>query len=131
MIILCADDYGLSDGVSRGILELCRARRLSATSAMVTFERWQTDAALLCDVRETTALGLHLNLTLGRPLLAREGARHLDRDGRFLPIGTLIRRAAFRKAEPGRLIQSLNQDAIYAECHAQISAFRECCRRAA
>ena len=96
MIILCADDYGISGGVSRGILELCEAGRLSATSAMVTFERWQQDAARLGPIRATTALGLHLNLTLGRPLLDQAGATHLDQEGRLLPIGTLIRRAAFR-----------------------------------
>ena len=32
MIILCADDYAMTEGVSRAIGELAAARRLSATS---------------------------------------------------------------------------------------------------
>ena len=35
MIILCADDYAMTEGVSRAIGELAAARRLSATSVMV------------------------------------------------------------------------------------------------
>jgi len=38
-MIICADDYGLSDDVDRAILELCGAGRLSAVSCMVVLER--------------------------------------------------------------------------------------------
>ncbi|SEQ72472.1 hypothetical protein SAMN05216548_10766 [Faunimonas pinastri] len=65
-IVLCADDYGLAEGVSRGILALGRAGRLSATGAMVTTDRWKRDAAPLRELRLGLALGLHLNLTTGR-----------------------------------------------------------------
>ncbi|MBF0335117.1 MAG: ChbG/HpnK family deacetylase, partial [Alphaproteobacteria bacterium] len=34
--VLCADDYGLSPGVSRGILALIEMGRVSATGCMVT-----------------------------------------------------------------------------------------------
>lgn len=66
--ILCADDYGLAAGVTRGILELADARRLSATSAIVTLPRWRDDAEKLQQVRPKIACGLHINLTLGKPL---------------------------------------------------------------
>ena len=36
MILRCADHYALTEGVSRAIGELAAARRLSATSAIVT-----------------------------------------------------------------------------------------------
>jgi predicted glycoside hydrolase/deacetylase ChbG (UPF0249 family) len=126
MIILCADDYGLSEGVSRGIVELCREERLSATSAMVTFSRWEQDAEQLRALRNQTALGLHLNLTLGRPLVPADGAGHLDEDGRFLAVGKLIRRAAFSKLRKTKSFRAqLNAHAVRAECHAQIAAFRD------
>jgi predicted glycoside hydrolase/deacetylase ChbG (UPF0249 family) len=67
-IILCADDFGLSAGVSDGILELAERGHLSATSAMVTFARWPADAQRLAKVRRHLAVGLHVNLTLGAPL---------------------------------------------------------------
>jgi len=38
-VILCADDFGLADGVSRGIVELAWKGRLSATGAMTNAVR--------------------------------------------------------------------------------------------
>src|SRR5262249_11303126 len=68
MIILCADDYALTEGVSRAIGELAAARRLSATSVMVTTPHWPAMAQRLIVHRAHLAVGLHLNLTLGGPL---------------------------------------------------------------
>ena len=67
-IILCADDFALTDGVSRGIEELVSAERLSATSALVTTRHWPAHAARMKDLRSKIAVGLHFNLTLGIPL---------------------------------------------------------------
>ncbi len=67
MIILCADDYAMTEGISRAIGELAAARRLSATSVMVTSPHWPAAAARLLVHRPRLAIGLHLNLTLGRP----------------------------------------------------------------
>ncbi len=66
-VILCADDFAISDGVSRGIEELAASQRLSATSAIVTLPTWQHYAPRLTALRPHTAIGLHLNLTLGAP----------------------------------------------------------------
>ena len=46
-IVLCADDYGYSPGVSRGIRELLDHERLSATSCMVVFSEFAEDGPLL------------------------------------------------------------------------------------
>jgi predicted glycoside hydrolase/deacetylase ChbG (UPF0249 family) len=73
MIILCADDYALTEGVSRAVGELAAARRISATSAMVTTPHWPTMAPRLVIHRGRIAIGLHLNLTLGAPLGAMPG----------------------------------------------------------
>jgi predicted glycoside hydrolase/deacetylase ChbG (UPF0249 family) len=80
MIILCADDYALTEGVSRAVGELAAARRISATSALVTTQHWPAMAPRLVVHRGRIALGLHLNLTLGRPLGAMPG---LAPDGAF------------------------------------------------
>lgn len=77
---LCADDYAMAPGVSRGILEALEARVLSATSAMTTSPDWPQAAAALRPYAERVDIGLHLNLTLGRPLGAMP---------RFAPRGTL------------------------------------------
>src|SRR5215510_11297973 len=68
MIILCADDYALTEGVSRAVGELAAARRISATSALVTTSHWPAMAQRLVVHRGRIAVGLHLNLTLGAPL---------------------------------------------------------------
>ena len=68
MIILCADDYALTEGVSRAIGELAAAQRLSATSVLVTSPHWTAMAPRLSVHRGRLSVGLHLNMTLGAPL---------------------------------------------------------------
>ena len=68
MIILCADDYAMTEGISRAIGELAAAQRLSATSAMVTSSHWPAAAPRLRVHRGHLSIGLHLNLTLGSPV---------------------------------------------------------------
>lgn len=87
VIILCADDYAMTEGVCAGIEELAAARRLSATSALVTTPHWPAHAARLARLRDRLAIGLHLNLTLGRPLGAMP---RLCPGGRFPPLKTLL-----------------------------------------
>lgn len=66
--ILCADDFALSPGVSRGILEALDAGRLSATSVMTTRPSWPPSARELRRLSRRADIGLHLDLTLGAPL---------------------------------------------------------------
>jgi chitin disaccharide deacetylase len=96
-VILCADDYAISAGVTRGILELARQRRLSATSAIVTLPRWKTDAPALVTVRDRIAVGLHLNLTMGRPLGPMPS---LAPGGELPAIGALVKAALARRLDP-------------------------------
>ncbi len=62
-VVLCADDYALNEPVSEGIVNLARARRLSATSVMVLSPRWPNDAVALRELRDTMDVGLHLDWT--------------------------------------------------------------------
>lgn len=67
-IVLCADDYGLSPAVSRGIRELLEQRRLSATSCMVVYPEFLADGPLLLPFLGCADIGLHFTLTAERPL---------------------------------------------------------------
>jgi chitin disaccharide deacetylase len=89
-ITLCADDYGLTYGVSRGIIEALGAGRLSAVSALVTGPRWPALGHELMRRGFDADIGLHLNLTLGKPL---EPMPKLAKDGVFPPIRELVRTA--------------------------------------
>src|SRR5689334_20837310 len=67
-IVLCADDYGLAPGVSRGIRDLLTAGRLSATSCMVVYPDFAEDGPLLHPFFDQADIGLHFTLTSERPL---------------------------------------------------------------
>ncbi|MEH0071765.1 ChbG/HpnK family deacetylase [Pannonibacter sp. Pt2-lr] len=44
-MILSADDYGLTPGISEGIRQLLRQRRLTATAAMTVSPFWAEEGA--------------------------------------------------------------------------------------
>src|SRR5690349_16822831 len=85
-IVLCADDYGLSPGVSRGIRVLLEQGRLTATSCMVVFPEFEADGALLRPFLGRADIGLHFTLTADRPLKAVALEAHL----RPPPLSTII-----------------------------------------
>ncbi len=87
---LCADDYALSQGVSRGILEALRERRLTATSALVTTPSWPLCAGELRQYSAAADIGFHLNLTLGSPLGPMP---EFASSGRFPSVGKVIIKA--------------------------------------
>ncbi len=116
MIVVCADDYGLSSGVCAAIEELIAARRLSATSAMTALPAWRRNAQSLRRLvaSHPADVGLHLTLTDQKPLSpARTFATS---EGRLPGIGLLTRRA---------LAGRLPEDEVRAEIAAQLDAFEE------
>jgi chitin disaccharide deacetylase len=70
-LIVNADDFGLSPGVSRGILEAHRDGILTSTTFMVNFP-WATECAAMLRDAPGLGVGIHLNLTTGRPVLPPE-----------------------------------------------------------
>ena len=84
---LCADDFALTPGVSRGILEALEAGRVNATSVMTTRPYWPEGAKALQSFKAKADIGLHLNLTLGRPLGLMP---QLAADGKLPNLSTLV-----------------------------------------
>lgn len=62
-IILNADDFAMNAAVSRGIINLARLGRLTATSAMTLSPRWAADAVELQEFKSQIDVGLHLDWT--------------------------------------------------------------------
>lgn len=87
-VVLCADDYALTPGVSRGILALLEAGRLSATGAMTNMPGWPEAARALAAHSGRADLGVHLNLTCGAPLGAMP---RLAPGGGFPGLGAVAR----------------------------------------
>jgi hypothetical protein len=117
-VVFCADDFGLTEGVSRGILELAHRGRLSATSAMTSCPAFPRMAPALEDLGEKIAVGLHLNLTTGAPLGPMPA---FAPDGR-LPESRDVVRRAFTGRLPLREISS--------EIERQLDAFEMALGRA-
>jgi predicted glycoside hydrolase/deacetylase ChbG (UPF0249 family) len=88
-LIVNADDFGMTPGVSAGILLAHRHGIVTSTTVLVTadVDRDQLAAALDSGL----GLGIHLNLTLGKPLTRAPSL--VDGDGRFVRDA---RRAAAR-----------------------------------
>lgn len=112
-VVLCADDFGLTDGVSRGIAELAEAGRLTATGAMTNMPGWRRNAPRLEPLRGRIAIGLHLNLTVGKPLGPMPG---FAPGGVFPPLKELL-----AKALTGRLPAA----EVREEIARQLQAFEE------
>lgn len=104
--VLCADDFGLSEGVSRGIAELAERARLSATSCMTAAPGWPAHALLLRPLVGRIDIGLHLTLT-DRPPLGR--MPRLAPDGRLPPLGRLLRLAWRGRLDPGEVAAEIDR----------------------
>jgi predicted glycoside hydrolase/deacetylase ChbG (UPF0249 family) len=112
-VVLCADDYGLTEGVSRGILALADLGRLSATSAMTNMPAWRSLAPALRERKGRVGVGLHLNLTTGAPLGVMP---QLAPGGSFPPLGRILQRA---------LAGRLASDEVRTEIERQLDAFED------
>src|SRR4029079_712788 len=117
-IWLCADDYGLADGVNRAIRDLISRGRLNSTYVMVVRAALgRAEVAALQEVASSSprcAIGLHATLTAPfRPLTMH--FRPTD-GGMFLPFTKLLRAGVFRRLDP---------EIIRAELTVQLSAFAD------
>jgi chitin disaccharide deacetylase len=110
---LIADDYAMTTGVSRGILRLLEHGRVSGTGAMTTRPHWKGWSHALRGFQGRADLGVHLNLTLGKPLTAMPS---FAPGGAFPAIGDITK---------GSLSLRLPVEEIAAEIEAQLDAFEQ------
>ena len=111
-LIVCADDYGFTPGVSRAIRELLAARRISATSVMAASEFWPSEAPALKAVAAGADIGLHI--TLDRSCPARPRCRPSRHPGAFPAMGAVYKAGLSRR---------LPLDEIRSEIERQIASF--------
>ena len=96
-IIVNADDFGLCGDVTRGILDAHRNGQVSSTTLMVNMPGTE-EAVEVARQHPNLGVGLHFNLTEGRPLT--DVPSLVDSDGRFLLRGDLLRRGLRRAIDP-------------------------------
>jgi len=114
-LIINADDFGLSEGINRGIMEAFAAGVLRSTSIMVGMPAFPDAARRAAASGKALGIGLHFTLTAGRPL-TRAPSLVTKETGDFLPLPALVRRA---------LLGRVNQREVADECAAQITRARE------
>jgi hypothetical protein len=93
-LIVCADDYAFTPGVSRSIRELLAARAISATSVMAASPFWPAEAAALRAVAGDADIGLHVTLTDQVPLTPMPAYAPL---GRLPPIPQVFKAGLLRR----------------------------------
>jgi len=105
-IILCADDFALSAGVSSTICELIQMGRISATSCMTVFPEWYEHASWLKPSASLVDVGLHLTLTDQVPL---SSMAYLAPDRRLPRIDLLVRKAYLGRLDRQEIEIELNR----------------------
>lgn len=115
-LIVNADDFGLTAGVNRGILDCFLAGSLSSTTLMVNVSATE-EAVEMARQNPALGVGLHFNLTLGRPVCEPDQVKTLvGGDGQFFPRGNLEKRL---------LLGVVDQADVRREFAAQLKRFLE------
>ncbi len=113
-IILNADDYGLCDSVSRGILDCYTKGIVSDFSFLINPDTFESSLKLLRD-RKIDHCGVHLNMVMGKPLTGKMNSL-TDTDGWFYNT-----RNQFFRALAGKI----RTDEVYEEFKCQLETLEK------
>lgn len=108
-IIINADDYGLTIGCSQGIIKAMQQGIITSTTVMINMPEAMASIDLL-KANKITHIGLHLNLTYGKPLSTPD------------KVLSLIDERGYFKRLDGILSEG-NLDEINYELSLQVAAF--------
>ena len=115
-VIINADDFGLSPGVNRGILDAFRHGVLTSTTMLVNLPSFD-DAVRVARNNPGLPTGIHLSLLWGPPVSEPSRVPSLVESGGLFPRSlTVLARRYFSGA--------LNLNEVRAEFRAQIERFR-------
>lgn len=111
-LIINADDFGLTKGCNEGIIKALKDGTATDTTIMINMEGC-LDAVSLAKSNGIERIGLHLNLTCGKPLLPSDEVKSLvDETGSF-----------YRRVK--LLLPSMDLKEAESELWAQAERFRE------
>ena len=113
-LIINADDFGMSDGVTDGIIRAWQDGVVTNTSALINLDGAPERIARAHALYPDLPIGLHLNLTLGKPILPPEEVPTLvDDDGNF-----------YDRFQIFQHLYEISVDELRAELFAQAEALR-------
>jgi len=112
-LIINSDDYGRTPEISRGIREAHLRGVVTSTTCMMNIPTTANDVAIALKETPNLGMGVHLVLTMGRPISASEAVPSIvDENGDFFKYTPLIEH-----------LTTLNMDEVKKEWRAQIEAF--------
>ena len=112
-LIINSDDYGRTPDISRGIREAHWRGVVTSTTCMMNTPPTAADIAIALKETPKLGMGVHLVLTMGRPILSREVVSSItDENGNFFKYTPFVEH-----------LSGLNIDEVKAEWHAQVEAF--------
>lgn len=117
-LIVNADDFGLTPGVNRAILEGHRRGIITSTTLMVNMPAFE-EAVELAKSSPSLGVGLHFNITQGSPVSPAERVRSIiDRSGNFPGTTT----ALLMRNLSGRLERSEVENELRAQIERMLAA---------
>jgi predicted glycoside hydrolase/deacetylase ChbG (UPF0249 family) len=120
-IVVCADDYNISPGVSKAIRDLIAMGRLNATSVMTIFPGLDEEAKTLANTPSPNPVQIGLHLTLSGGFTPLASPPTATTDGMLPPFAALFSPLARLK---------VSREAVAIEIEAQIKAFERAFGRA-
>jgi chitin disaccharide deacetylase len=112
-LIINSDDYGRTPEISRGIREAHLHGVVTSTTCMMNIPTTADDIAIGLKETPNLAMGVHLVLTMGRPISASETVSSIvDENGDFFKYTPFIEHRS-----------SLNMNEVKKEWRAQIGAY--------
>lgn len=111
-VLINADDFGLTKGINKGIIRAFREGILTSASLMVNMPGFE-DALRLIRENPGLAIGIHINIVRGKPVLPAYKVRTLtDKSGFFLRDVFKILKGIYQK--------KISLMELELECNAQI-----------
>ena len=112
-LIVNSDDYGRTPDISRGIRDAHLRGVVTSTTCMMNIPTTAEDIAIALKETPRLGMGVHLVLTMGRPILPSEATSSItDEHGNFFKYTPFVEH-----------LSSLNIDEVKAEWHSQVEAF--------
>src|SRR6185295_19803684 len=94
-LIINSDDYGRTTDISRGIREAHLRGVVTSTTCMMNIPTTASDVGIALKETPKLGMGVHLVLTMGRPILPREeGSSITDEDGNFFKLDKFMERVS-------------------------------------
>jgi len=120
-LIVNADDYGRTEGVTQGIIQAHREGIVTSTTVMMNMPQVEDALRLAADYPDL-GMGVHLVFSAWRPLLPpTEIPSLVDEDGHFHTQGAILSHPSTKlKTGPERI----DRDELKAELRTQIERFR-------